>query len=97
MLVRGVELAPRAERQLAAIEAYYLKEAGPTVADRAVASIIEAAQRLGALPVIYRQAARAGLREYVMDRFPYALSRVSQNNTSGGDHSSEARPIIDTG
>ena len=41
MLVRAVELSPRAERHLAAIEAYYLKEAGPAVADRAVASIIQ--------------------------------------------------------
>lgn len=73
MLVRAVELSPRAERHLAAIEAYYLKEAGPAVADRVVASIIEAAERLGELPVIYRQAARAGLREYVMDGFPYIL------------------------
>ena len=73
MVVRAVELSPRAERQLAAIEDYYLKEAGPPVADRAVAAIIEAAERLGALPVIYRQAARAGLREYVMDQFPYIL------------------------
>ena len=73
MLVRAVEFSPRAERQLPAVEAYYLKEAGPAVADRAVASVIEAAERLGALPVIYRHAARAGLREYVMDRFPYIL------------------------
>ena len=41
MLVRAVELSPRAERQLVAIEAYYLKEAGPAIADRAVALIIE--------------------------------------------------------
>ena len=73
MLGRFVELSPRAERQLAAVEAYYLKEAGQAVADRAVASIIEAAEKLGALPVIYRQAARAGLREYVMEQFPYIL------------------------
>lgn len=73
VLVRAVEFSPRAERQLAAIEAYLLKEAGPTVADRAVSSVIEAAERLGTLPVIYRQAARAGLREYVMDRFPHIL------------------------
>ena len=73
MLVRAVEFSPRAEQQLAAVEAYYLKEAVTAVADRAVASIVEAADRLGSLPVIYRQAARAGLREYVMAQFPYIL------------------------
>ena len=73
MPVRAVEFSPRAEQQLAAVEAYYVKEAGTAVADRAVASSIEAAERLGALPVIYRQAARAGLREYVIDQFPYIL------------------------
>jgi toxin ParE1/3/4 len=69
----AVEFAPRAERQLAQIENYYLREAGATVADDAVAAIINAAERLATLPVIYRAAARAGLREYVMSRFPYIL------------------------
>lgn len=71
--MRAVEFSPRADRHLASIEAFYLKEAGASVADQAVAAIIDAAERLGTLPVIYRQAARAGLREYVMDRFPYIL------------------------
>jgi plasmid stabilization system protein ParE len=70
---RRVEFAPRAERQLARIEAHYLKEAGAKVADDAVNEIIEAAERLATLPVIYRQAARVGLREYVMSHFPYVL------------------------
>ena len=68
-----VEFAPRAERQLARIEAYYLREAGTAVADDAIASILDAAERLATLPVIYRSAARSGLREYVMTRFPYLL------------------------
>ncbi|MEW5889393.1 MAG: type II toxin-antitoxin system RelE/ParE family toxin [Pseudomonadota bacterium] len=73
MPARSVEFSPRAERQLARIEAYYLKEAGLSVADDAVDTILAAAERLGSLPVIYRPAARAGLREYVLDRFPYIL------------------------
>ncbi len=70
---RPVELSPRAERQLAQIEAYYLENAGASIADEAVATILEAATRLGGLPVIYRAASRAGLREYVLSHFPYIL------------------------
>jgi plasmid stabilization system protein ParE len=69
----AVEFSPRAERQLAQIEAYYLGEVVAAIADEAVASILDAANRLATLPVIYRAAARSGLREYVMPRFPYLL------------------------
>jgi len=70
---RPVEFSPRAERQLAQIEAYYLREAGASIADDAVAAILEAASRLGSLPVIYRTSSRVGLREYVLGHFPYIL------------------------
>lgn len=73
MPVRPVEFSPRAERQLAQIEAYYLKEAGASIADDAVAAILGAASRLGTLPVIYRICSRVGLREYVLGHFPYIL------------------------
>ncbi len=68
-----VELSPRAERQLAQIEKYYLKEAGPSVADDVVATLLDVMERLGTLPVVYRAAARAGLREYVVGHIPYVL------------------------
>jgi plasmid stabilization system protein ParE len=70
---RPVEFSPRAERQIAQIEAYYLKEAGASIADDAVAAILGAASRLGTLPVIYRTSSRVGLREYVLGHFPYIL------------------------
>ena len=73
MLPRPVELSPRAERQLAQIGDHYLKEAGPSVADEVVSALLDAMGRLGTLPVVYRPAARAGLREYVMGRLPYVL------------------------
>lgn len=69
----AVELSPRAQRQLAQIEEYYLEEAGPRVADEVVSTLLDAMARLGTLPVVYRAAARAGLREYVMGRLPYIL------------------------
>jgi plasmid stabilization system protein ParE len=78
MLPKAVEFSPRAVRQLDHIEAWYLDNAGPQVASDAVEHILDAAQRLGTLPVMYRAAARAGLREYVMEHFPYILlHRVS--------------------
>lgn len=78
MLPKVVEFSPRAERQLGHIEAWYLDNAGPQVASDAVDSILDAAQRLGTFPAVYRAAARAGLREYVMEHFPYILlHRVS--------------------
>jgi plasmid stabilization system protein ParE len=43
------------------------------VAVRGADAILGVADRLATLPVIYRPAARAGLREYVMDRFPFIL------------------------
>lgn len=70
---RAVELSLRAERQLAQIEDHYLEEAGPLVADEVVTTLLDAMERLGTLPVVYRAAARAGLREYVMGRLPYVL------------------------
>lgn len=71
--MRPVEFSPRAERQIVDIEVYYLSKAGPAAADEVVEAILTAAERLGSLPVIYRPAARTGLREYVLDRFPYIL------------------------
>ena len=67
---RPVELSPRAERQLAQIVDHYLKEAGPSLADEVVTNLLDAMERLGTLPVSYRAAARAGLREYIMGRLP---------------------------
>jgi len=78
VLPKAVEFSPRAERQLVAIEAWYLDNAGPHAADDAVSQILDAAERLGMRPAVYRATARAGLREYVMERFPYILlHRVS--------------------
>jgi len=75
---KAVEFSPRAERQLAGIYAWYLDNAGGAVAVEAVNSILDAAERLATLPATYRAAARAGLREYVIERFPYLLlHRVS--------------------
>lgn len=78
MQPKAVEFSPRAERQLAGIHAWYLDNAGATIAVEAVDAILNAAERLATLPATYRPAARAGLREYVMERFPYLLlHRVS--------------------
>jgi|GEM_PF-1937077 len=75
---KAVEFSPRAALQLDAIEAWYLNNAGVQVANDAVTHILDAVNRLGALSAVYRAAARAGLREYVMERFPYILlHRVS--------------------
>lgn len=70
---KAVEFSPRAERQLAHIHDWYRDNAGPAVATEAIAAILGAAERLGALPATFRPAARAGLREYILERFPYLL------------------------
>ena len=73
MPAKFVEFSPSAERQLDAIEAHSLQEADRQVAEEAIDAILDAAERLATLPVIYRPAARAGLREYVMVRFLFVL------------------------
>lgn len=56
LLPRTVELSPRAERQLAQIEDHYLREAGPSVANEVVFTLLDAMERLGALPETCRPA-----------------------------------------
>jgi plasmid stabilization system protein ParE len=95
--VLPVEFSLRAERQLAAVEAWYLKEAGAQVADNAAAAILDAAERLGTLPVIYRAAARAGLREYVMGNSVHpAVPRAATENSSCSHHSPTERSVRHT-
>ena len=71
--VKEVRFSKRASRRLNEIADYYFDEGGSRLAEDALQTLVSAAERLGALPVIYRTAARAGLHEYVVERFPYLL------------------------
>lgn len=73
MPLKQVVFSPRAERQLVRIEAWYGEQGGPALAAAATDAILAAAEQLAVLPATFRPAARAGLREYVMERFPYLL------------------------
>jgi plasmid stabilization system protein ParE len=70
---RRLEIKGRAERDIEAIERYYLEEVGRTVSDAAVDAILDKARKLATLDADYREGIRAGTREYVMARFPYVL------------------------
>lgn len=70
--------AARARRDIEGIEAYYLEEAGESVADRAVNAILTQADKIAALDVKFRPGIRAGTRECVMTRFPYTLVYLSR-------------------
>lgn len=70
---KRLDYATRARRDIEAIEAYYLEEAGETVADRAVDAILSQAEKIAALDLKFCPGIRAGTRECVMMRFPYTL------------------------
>jgi plasmid stabilization system protein ParE len=70
---RRLDIKRRAERDIEAIERYYLEEVSRAVSDAAVDAILEKARRLATLDSDYREGMRKGTREYVMDRFPYVL------------------------
>lgn len=78
MAKKQLEFARRAWRDIEAIEAYYLNEAGEAVADRAVDAILAQAEKLATLAVEFRPGIRQGTRECVMTRFPYILVYVSR-------------------
>ncbi len=75
---KRLDYAARARRDIEAIEAYYLEEAGETVADRAVDAILNEAEKIAALDLKFRPGIRTGTRECVMTRFPYTLVYVSR-------------------
>lgn len=73
MTKKRLDYAARARRDIDAIEAYYLEEAGEIVADRAVDAILTQAEKIAALDLKFRPGIRADTRECVMTRFPYTL------------------------
>jgi plasmid stabilization system protein ParE len=75
---KRLDYAARACRDIEAIEAYYLEEAGETIADRAVDAILTQAEKIAALDLKFRPGIRAGTRECVMTRFPYTLVYLSR-------------------
>ena len=75
---KRLDFAARARRDIEAIEAYYLEEAGETIANRAVDAILTQAEKIAALDLKFRPGIRAGTRECVMTRFPYTLVYLSR-------------------
>ena len=71
--VKEVRFSKRASGRLNEIADFYFNEGGNRLAEDALQTLVSAAERLGSLPVIYRTAARSGLQEYVVERFPYLL------------------------
>jgi len=70
---KRLEYAPRARRDLEAIEQYHLEIAGDVVADRIVDAILSQAKKIAALGLMFRPGIRRGTRECVMTRYPYIL------------------------
>ena len=75
---KRLEYAAKARRDIEAIEAWYLGEAGEAVAARAVDTILNQAEKIASLDLKFRPGIRAGTRECVMTRFPYTLVYLSR-------------------
>lgn len=73
MPTRQLEFAVRARRDIEAIESWYLQTAGEEVANNAVDAILDQAEKIAALGLMFRPGIRIGTRECVMQRFPYTL------------------------
>lgn len=70
---RRLEFSFRARRDLEAIESWYLDNASEVVADQAVDAVLDQAEKIAALGLMFRPGIRTGTRECVMERFPYTL------------------------
>jgi toxin ParE1/3/4 len=73
---RRLEYSVRARRDIEAIETWYLETASETIAHRAVDAILDQAEKIAALSLMFRPGIREGTRECVMRRFPYTLVYV---------------------
>lgn len=79
MLRKRLEYSARARRDIEAIEIWYLENAGETVAARAVEAILDQADKIATLGLMFRPGIRVGTRECVMQCFPYTLVYVVRN------------------
>ena len=73
MARKRLEFAARALRDIEAIETWYLDSAGEHVANRAVDAILDQAEKIARLALMFRPGIRAGTRECVIRDFPYTL------------------------
>jgi plasmid stabilization system protein ParE len=70
---KRLEFALRARRDIEAIETWYLETAGEKTANHAVDAILDQAEKIAMLGLIFRPGIHMGTRECVMQRFPYTL------------------------
>ncbi|MGZ5208004.1 MAG: type II toxin-antitoxin system RelE/ParE family toxin [Sulfuricurvum sp.] len=83
MELRQLEWSRRAQADRQKIAEFYASEASPFIAEQALISIKNAANRILKNPLNYREGKKARTREYVMRRFPYiVIYQVSDTKIS---------------